>query len=135
MLVDISTGIPVLGWHDDATGDDIEAWLRSDDLPKNQQADAQAQIVTTRDWVALDTWADEPAGVLYEAGGVYRKKPRCKFADPTRALRPGEPTARCPQCGQSFVATDDGSAEANRDLHVTGDEDSPSICGTTGQAR
>ena len=38
-------------------------------------------------------------------------------------------TVACPQCGLRFVAIGAASAEENRDLHVTGDEDCPSICG------
>jgi hypothetical protein len=84
----------------------------------------------SREWVATDTWLDERQGgdVLYEAGGVYPTKPRCKFAENARPLAPGEYTATCPGCGQRFVGIDGSSAEENRDLHVTGDADAPSIC-------
>lgn len=78
----------------------------------------------------MGTWLDEGRGTetLYEEGGVYDRKPRCKFADLSRELKPGEPTTVCCRCGQRFVAINGETAESWRDLHVTGDGDSPSIC-------
>ena len=79
----------------------------------------------TIDWIALTTHAT-PTEQLIEAGGIYPS--RLTRNPGFRHLQPGEQTATCPRCGQRFAAVDVGTAEENRDLHVTGDEDCPSIC-------
>ena len=83
---------------------------------------------TRTEWVALETWVDESAPMFYEAGGIYLSRPRCKWTSGARRLDPAEHVASCPRCGQRFAATDDDTAEANRNLHFEGDEDCPSIC-------
>jgi hypothetical protein len=85
-------------------------------------------INRTSGFVALMTFVDEPAGMFYEEGGVYPKKPACKFATGARQLESGEHVASCPRCGHLFAATDGTTAEENRDFHFDGDEASPSIC-------
>lgn len=80
------------------------------------------------DWVAVMTFVDEDAGMFYEAGGIYDHEPRCKFTAGARPFDRSEPIAACPRCGQRVAATEDSSAEENRDLHFDGDEDIPAIC-------
>jgi hypothetical protein len=86
------------------------------------------------EWVALETfarWEGTPEDMLYEAGGIYDRKPLCKWDRPYRKLEPSEQEAICSRCGMRFVACKDGgSAEANRDFHFYGDADCPSICAT-----
>jgi len=79
------------------------------------------------EWVATTTFVDERAGRLIEEGGVYFKKPDFKAWDAARRLGPAEEMIACPRCGQRFAATG-RTPEENRDVHVYGDEDSPSIC-------
>lgn len=81
-----------------------------------------------REFVALMTFVDEYAGMFYEAGGIYDHPPQCKGMAGARPLQPGEHVAVCPRCGQRFATVEDGTAEANRDVHFDGDEDIPSIC-------
>jgi hypothetical protein len=78
------------------------------------------------EWVALETCA--PEDKFYEAGGVYGEEPRASHTTIARRLEPREHIAVCPRCGQRFAATEDGTAEAHRDLHLNGDKDVPSIC-------
>lgn len=52
-------------------------------------------------WVALTTWVAEDVGMFYEEGGVYTKRPRCKFGDGSRPLDPS--VVECPRCGQRFA--------------------------------
>jgi len=74
------------------------------------------------------TFADEDAGMLYEAGGVYDHEPHCKGLEGARPLQLGEHVAVCPRCGHTFASVEEGSAEDCRDMHFDGDEDIPSIC-------
>lgn len=80
------------------------------------------------EWVATETFVDECAGMFYEAGGVYDHEPQNKAWRAARELGVGEHQAICPRCDMRFVATDDQTAEQNRDLHFDGDDDCPSIC-------
>jgi hypothetical protein len=82
---------------------------------------------TMNEWVALDTFLARDDR-FYEEGGIYEGTPLVPTEAVTRPLRSGERIVRCPRCGQRFAGTDEGSPEANRDLHVNGDEDCPSIC-------
>ena len=66
--------------------------------------------------------------MFYEGGGIYDHQPHCKEGGGGREFVAGEPTAVCPRCGQRFAASDDDTAEGNRDLHFDGDQDIPSIC-------
>ena len=80
------------------------------------------------EWVTTITFTDA-SGTLREVGAVYAEKPRWKAGSAARPLDVlGEPEAVCARCGQRFAATDDATAEMNRDLHVNGDKDLPSIC-------
>jgi hypothetical protein len=81
------------------------------------------------EYVAVTTFVNESAGMFYEEGGVYDHEPRSKAFRGARRLAPDEPVAACPRCGHRFVATDDSTAEENRDLHFHGDVEIPSICG------
>ena len=84
----------------------------------------------TPEWVATDLMVVCDESTFYESGGVYDHRPEGKGgASHARPLVAGEYTVACPHCGLRFVAIGAASAEENRDLHVTGDEDCPSICG------
>ena len=74
------------------------------------------------EWVALLTFSDE------DGGGVYPDEPQRKAAIGARELAGREHIVVCPRCGYRFAATEDSTAESNRDLHFDGDEDIPSIC-------
>jgi hypothetical protein len=85
-------------------------------------------VTEIREWVALLTFSPDN-GMFYEAGGVYEHEPIGRTPGrPSRLLRPGEHVVSCPRCGQRFAATDDDTAESNRDLHFDGDEDIPAVC-------
>jgi hypothetical protein len=78
-------------------------------------------------WVALETFVNESAGAFYEEGGVYdHDEPEREYTG--RPLDPLERTVQCPRCGHPFAATEESTAEENRDLHFDGDKDCPSIC-------
>ena len=84
-------------------------------------------------WVSLNLlWDEEPAGRLYEIGGVYRTTPPSPAEHPTRALVPDEPTVGCPRCGQRFAATREGtrtfSADENLHCHIDGDAERWGAC-------
>jgi hypothetical protein len=78
------------------------------------------------EFVALLTFA--PDDMFYEEGAIYSHEPHCSHSKGARELAADEHTANCSRCGQRFAATEDKTAEANRDLHFDGDEDIPSIC-------
>jgi hypothetical protein len=92
-------------------------------------ATAKMQIGCAMDeWVTTITFVDD-SGILREVGAIYAEKPRWKARSPARPLDLlGEVIAVCSRCGQRFAATDDATAEENRDLHFNGDSDVPSIC-------
>jgi hypothetical protein len=60
---------------------------------------------------------------LYEQGGVYDGQ---RIGD-ARPLDLGERSVCC-RCGTSFVATEASTPEENRDRHVAGDAECPSVC-------
>ena len=79
-------------------------------------------------YVALLTFSPGNHERFYEEGGVYDDEPCCSAELGGRRLGVNERTVECPRCGHRFVATENNTAEANRDLHFDGDEDIPSIC-------
>jgi hypothetical protein len=78
--------------------------------------------------VALSTCVEPGNGEMFwEEGGVYTTRPVNPTSEVSRPFNGDEHVARCPRCGQRFVATESSSAEKNRDLHYYGD-DVPSVC-------
>ena len=75
-------------------------------------------MTPSNEWVALTTCVEEASGVFHETGTIHMWEP---WGDPTRhrLLVPGEPEAICLRCGDRFAATDDRTADANRDQHLT----------------
>jgi hypothetical protein len=82
------------------------------------------------EWVALFTCVASSNDMMWEEGGVYpdTNRPRNSAVEAARPLKDGEHVAVCPRCGQRLAATENSTAEANRDLHFDGDEDIPSVC-------
>lgn len=86
------------------------------------------------DYVSLLTWGPDDRRPdllryrLIEEGGVYPEDVTSPCGScRVRALAPDEATVQCPQCRMRFAATEN-TAEDNRDLHLHGDSDCPSIC-------
>jgi hypothetical protein len=94
------------------------------------------KAIGSTEWVALTSFANEDDNErpfmphLIEEGGVYPREAReTRVGGPRfRPCLPDEPTVACARCGRRFVATEGSTAAQNRDLHMNGDEDIPSIC-------
>ena len=54
-----------------------QVWRRAERHPQPIRAERRHDHDDT-EWVALDTFANEAAGMFYEAGGVYPHKPISK---------------------------------------------------------
>ena len=84
--------------------------------------------VDDREWVSLETCAEQDGDGFWEAGGIYAAEDVRHYTRRSRELEPGEHVVACPRCGQRFAAAEESTAEACRDRHFDGDEDMPSVC-------